>query len=82
VLLIGSAAGGILLNTPPPGAPIAPTSPAVAAVKPEPITTFPPQLPADMPQGGWSDLEAEMMQRYLNSHPRSPKPATVRHTRL
>jgi hypothetical protein len=53
-------------------------TPAVA-VEPEATITFPPRLPADMPQGGWRNPEAEIMQPYLNLHPQKPKQMETRH---
>jgi hypothetical protein len=78
VLVAGIAAGGTFLKMRSPSAPIARVTPAVAA---EPKTTmiFAPLLPADMPQGGWRNPEAEKMRRLLNPHPRAPKLVAVRH---
>jgi hypothetical protein len=65
VLLVGIAAGGTYLKMRSPPAPIAQVTPAVAA-EPETTMTFATLLPADMPQGGWTNPEAEKMRWLLN----------------
>jgi hypothetical protein len=65
VLFVGVATGGTYLKMRSPSAPIARTTPAVAA-EPEAAMTFTALLPADMPQGGWRNPEAEKMRSHLN----------------
>jgi hypothetical protein len=79
VFLVGIAGGWIFLKMRPPLAPIARDTPALAA---EPTTTFTPLLPAEMPQGGWTNPEAEMTRRNLNPHPRAAKPVAAPHKRV
>ena len=65
VLLAGIATGGTFLKMRSPSAPIARVTPEVA-VEPTTITTFPSLLPANMPQGGWTNPEVEKMRWHLN----------------
>jgi hypothetical protein len=80
VLLAGIVVGGTFLKMRSPSAPIARATPSVAG-EPETTMTFAPLLPADVPQGGWRNPEAEKMRRLLNGHPRAPKLVTAQHKR-
>jgi hypothetical protein len=61
----GISVCGIYIKMWSPSAPIARVTPAIAA-EPETTITLTALLPADMPQGGWRNPEAEKMRSHLN----------------
>ena len=81
VLFAGIVTGATFLKLRPPMVPIAPVA-TTTGTKPVTMIIFPSLLPADLPQVGWKNPEAEKMQSILKHRPRAAKLATVHRKRL